>query len=142
MVWNRLNGAPQFTGDRPAVAVEAITLAHPKGRKRWNGGGKRGIYSHCIEQNRGGNNERFHTTQKPLPLMLDLVADFTDPGETILDPFAGSGTTGIACLCLGRKFIGIERDAKYFRLACDRLHAEEHGSTLQAARAGQEPLFR
>lgn len=73
--------------------------------------------------------------------MLALVADFTDPGETILDPFAGSGTTGVACLRLGRKFIGIEKDPTYFALACERLRAEEQGSTLQAARAGQMALL-
>lgn len=71
-----------------------------------------------------------------------LVSLFTDPGETILDPFAGSGTTGVACLRLGRRFIGIERDEKYFKLACDRLRAEEQSSTLQALRAGQESLFK
>jgi site-specific DNA-methyltransferase (adenine-specific) len=73
--------------------------------------------------------------------MLALVADFTDPEETILDPFAGSGTTGVACLRLGRKFIGIEKDPTYFALACERLRAEEQGSTLQAARAGQMALL-
>ena len=73
--------------------------------------------------------------------MLELVELFTDPGESVLDPFAGSGTTGVACLRLGREFIGIERDPKYFALACERLRAEEAGSTLQAARAGQAALF-
>jgi hypothetical protein len=42
--WDRVGSAPQFTGDRPAVACEAITVCHPPGRKQWNGGGKRGIY--------------------------------------------------------------------------------------------------
>jgi site-specific DNA-methyltransferase (adenine-specific) len=83
-----------------------------------------------------------HQTAKPLALMLDLVELFTDAGETILDPFAGSGTTGVACLRLGRTFIGIERDPVYFKLACDRLRAEEQGSTLKASRAGQEALFK
>jgi len=59
----------------------------------------------------------------------------------VLDPFAGSGTTGVACLRLGRRFIGIERDPKYIEVARERLAAEESGSTLQAARAGQVPLF-
>ena len=54
---------------------------------------------------------------------------------------AGSGTTGVAAIRLGRKFIGIERDEKYFQLACDRLRAEENGSTLQEARRGQLPIL-
>lgn len=86
-------------------------------------------------------NEHVHPTQKPIALMLELVSLFTDPDETILDPFTGSGTTGVACLRLGRKFIGIEKDPTYFALACERLRAEEQGSTLQAARAGQLPLL-
>lgn len=140
--WDRVGGAPQFTGDRPAIAVEAITLAHPRGRKRWNGGGKRGIYSVPIVANRNGHRRsRVHTTQKPIDLMLALVADFTDPGETILDPFAGSGTTGVAALRLGRRFVGVERKREYFDLACERLRAEEAGSTLEASLAGQGALF-
>lgn len=82
-----------------------------------------------------------HPVPKPIGWMLWLVGLASRLGETILDPFAGSGTTGVACLRLGRQFIGIEKDEKYFALACDRLRAEENGSTLQAARAGQEALF-
>ncbi len=139
--WVKLNATPQFTGDRPAIGAEAIVIAHPAGRKRWNGGGRHGVWTFAIEINRGGANAREHTTQKPVDLMLALVADFTDPGETILDPFAGSGTTGVAALRLGRQFVGVEKDARYFAIACERLRAEENGSTLQAARAGQIPMF-
>lgn len=140
--WDRIGGAPQFTGDRPAIALEAITLAHRKGRKRWNGGGKRGLYSVPIVANRSGHrNDRIHTTQKPEELMLALVEDFTDPDEIVLDAFAGSGTTGAAALRRGRRFIGIERDETYAGLARERLVAEEQGLSLQAARAGQRPLF-
>lgn len=138
MFWIRRGGAPQFTGDRPACGVEAITLVHPPGRKKWNGGGKAGLYDFPIVP---GGDSRVHTTQKPIPLMLALVADFTDEGDIILDPFAGSGSTGVAALRLGRRFIGIERDPKYAAVARERLAAEASGSTLQAARAGQVPLF-
>lgn len=138
--WVR-TGAPQFTGDRPAVGFEAITLAHPAGRKRWNGGGKHGLYHVPIVQNRGGRTPRIHTTQKPLALMLELVEDFTDPGELVLDPFGGSGSTGIACLRLGRRVILVERDAGHAATARERLEAEERGSTLEAARAGQLGLL-
>jgi DNA modification methylase len=142
MAWVKLGATPQFTGDRPAAGFEAMVLAHPKGRKRWNGGGKQGIYTVPIEANRLGNRgARVHTTQKPLALMLQLVEDFTDPGELVLDAFAGSATTGAACLRLGRRFVGIEKEEKYFELSCERLRAEERGSTLQAQRSGQGALF-
>jgi DNA modification methylase len=73
--------------------------------------------------------------------MIELVELFTDPDEIILDPFAGSGTTGVACLRLGRRFIGIEKDAKYAAIARERLTAESQGLTLRDARAGQQSLF-
>lgn len=71
-----------------------------------------------------GKARELHTTQKPLPLMVELVRQFTDPGDVVLDPFCGSGTTGAACLRTGRKFIGIERDEHYARVARERLEGE------------------
>ena len=121
--WHKLGGAPQFTGDRPAVALEAITLCHRPGRKRWNGGGKQGLYSVPIVVERGDGTVRVHPTQKPIRLMEQLVADFSDPGETVLDPFAGSGTTGVAAATLGRHFVGWELDVNHHRNALDRLGA-------------------
>jgi site-specific DNA-methyltransferase (adenine-specific) len=140
-VWVKLGATPQFTGDRPAPGFEAITIAHPKGKKRWNGGGTNAVWTHAIELNRGGGNERLHTTQKPLPLLLELVSLFSDPGETILDPYAGSGTTGVAALRLGRRFLGAEKDVAYAQTASERLTAEEQGQSLHAARAGQMSLL-
>lgn len=125
--WVKLNATPQFTGDRPGVGYEAITIAHQPGRKRWNGGGSQAVWTHAIEMNRGGANPRLHTTQKPLPLMTELVRDFTDEGETILDPFAGSGTTLVAAKLNGRKAIGIEREEKYCAIAAKRLRETEPG---------------
>lgn len=55
-----------------------------------------------------------HPTQKPVELMAALVSLFSRAGDTVLDPFAGSGSTGEACVSLGRRFLGIERDGKYF----------------------------
>lgn len=126
MAWQKLGGAPQFTGDRPAVAFEAIVVAHRPGKKRWNGGGKAGWYAvpTAIDRDRTGLDERVHTTQKPVALMEDLIRDFSDPGETILDPFAGSGTTGVAALRLGRRFMGFEKDPAYFDMAVKRLAGE------------------
>jgi site-specific DNA-methyltransferase (adenine-specific)/modification methylase len=63
---------------------------------------------------------RHHPTQKPLELMLWCVEQAGNP-KTILDPFMGSGTTGVAAIQLGRSFIGIEREPKYFEIACKRI---------------------
>ena len=62
-----------------------------------------------------------HPTAKPLELMEWLVATYTDPGDLVLDPYMGGCSTGAACLRLGRQFVGIEQDARYFQMATDRL---------------------
>ena len=62
-----------------------------------------------------------HPTQKPVELMKWCIEQLPPDAETILDPFAGSGTTGVACAKLGRKFIGIELDPGYFDIACKRI---------------------
>lgn len=146
-IWVKEGCAPQFTGDRPAVAAEAIVIGHAPGKKRWNSGGKRGLWSHPIlgggAHNSGPNrkSERVHTAQKPLPLMLELIEDFTDPDDLILDPFCGSGTTLVAAIRLGRRSIGIEMNHEFASVAAERCRAEERGLSLSAARSGQEPLF-
>ena len=66
------------------------------------------------------SGERVHPTQKPLNLMRWCI-DVAGKPETILDPFMGSGTTGVAAVQMGRKFIGIEREPKYFEIACKRI---------------------
>lgn len=140
--WVKLGATPQFTGDRPAAGSEAIVIAHQPGRKRWNGGGSHAVWTHPIVLDRAGEGGvRLHTTQKPLPLMLELVSLFTDPDDLVLDPFAGSGTTGVACLRLGRRFIGIEKNEAYAKVARERLEAETQGSSLRAYRAGQLAMF-
>ena len=62
-----------------------------------------------------------HPSQKPIKLMKKLLLDFTQPGDTILDPFMGSGTTGVACVQTGRNFIGIEIDERYYAIAQRRI---------------------
>jgi len=64
---------------------------------------------------------RVHPTQKPLDLMRWCIDKCKPDPQTILDPFMGSGTTGVAAIQLGRKFIGIEREPKYFDIACKRI---------------------
>jgi site-specific DNA-methyltransferase (adenine-specific) len=84
-----------------------------------------------------------HPTEKPLTLLRALVEQFSNPGERVLDPFMGSGTTGAACLEQQRRFIGIEKDPRHFAAACARLEAVDRQGQLFAVpqRVRQEPLF-
>lgn len=115
-IWRKRDGAPQFTGDRPGTGWEAVAICHRPGRKKWNGGGKHAVWDHTKGENSSG-----HPTGKPIGLFSDFIHDFTDMGETVLDPFMGSGTTLVACAKLGRKGIGIELEPKYFDIACRRV---------------------
>jgi DNA modification methylase len=74
-------------------------------------------------------NGRKHPHQKPVWLMARLIEKLPD-ASVIFDPFMGSGTTGVACLRLHRNFIGIERDATYYKTACDRIAHELDGALL------------
>lgn len=67
------------------------------------------------------SNNRNHPTEKPMGLFEYLIGKITDKEATVLDPFMGSGTTGVAAVKLGRKFIGIEIEPKYFDIACKRI---------------------
>lgn len=65
--------------------------------------------------------QQVHPTQKPVPLLEWLVKTYTNEGDLVLDPFVGSGSTGLACKNLNREFVGVEKDETYFRLAGERL---------------------
>ena len=106
LVWDKLNGDNDF-----ADCELAWTNWHKAVRRlqwRWNG---------MIRQ---GNEERYHPTQKPLEVMK-WVIELCPKSDTILDPFMGSGTTGVAAIQMGKKFIGIEREQQYFDIACKRI---------------------
>jgi DNA modification methylase len=120
MVWAKPNGQPQLTGDRPGVGFEAIMAAHVHGKSRWNGGGRRGWFEHAVDAN-FSRTPRYHETQKPEPLMREIVSLFTDAGEVVLDPFMGSGTTLVECKRFGRMAIGVELEERHCESAAKRL---------------------
>tara|TARA_Y100001963_G_C6585646_1_gene355540 strand:+ start:1 stop:726 length:726 start_codon:yes stop_codon:yes gene_type:complete len=86
---------------------------------------KRGKYPESVQRfNSYSNNKRFHSTQKPIPLMEYLIKTYTNERETVLDFTMGSGSTGVACCNTNRDFIGIELDKEYFKIAQDRIKNE------------------
>lgn len=116
----RTNPRPQMLGDRPAPGVDHLVIAHGRGEAlRWNGGGRPGRWeSPAARWDPGG---QVHPCQKPLRLVRRLIEDFADRGDLICDPFAGSGTTAVACKELGRDFLGWELEPEYHASAVERI---------------------
>jgi site-specific DNA-methyltransferase (adenine-specific) len=133
--WTKADPAPQFSGDRPATGWEMVLILHREGRKHWNGGGKPATWHTKIVKNDG-----VHPSQKPLDLVCEFVSLFSDRDETVLDPFMGSGTTGVAAVKLGRKFIGIEIEPKYFDIACRRIANEASQSRMVFEEEKPKPI--
>jgi len=95
--------------------------------KKISGGGQTDRYPTNILRFKVVNNDnskkdKHHPTQKPVALMEYLIKTYTNEDETVLDFTCGSGSTGVACVNTNRKFIGIERDAKYFEIAKKRIN--------------------
>jgi DNA modification methylase len=134
-IWYKSNSMGQLTRDRPATAYEGIGIlhgtqgdSHPK--KRWNGRGSYGIWR-C--NGTRGKKDR-HPTEKPLALCLKLVALFSERGETVFDPFCGSGAIGVACAMLGRNYIGLDNDREWVEKASARVARVKDDVTDEEAR--------
>lgn len=93
--------SPQQSGDRPPQGAEALVLAHGPGKMTWRGPGN---LTHLNHKALRGDDK--HPTEKPLDQALDLISWFTDPGDLVYDPTCGSGTFGVACVLLGRHYVG------------------------------------
>ena len=82
--------------------------------------------------------QKSHPTQKPIALM-EWCLGFLPKADVILDPFMGSGTTGVGCINLGKEFIGIEKDPQYFEIACKRISdAEKQGSFFKKTKKPEQ----
>ena len=108
LIWDKKNGATDFADCE--MAWTNLPKAVRKFEYLWNG---------CMRAER--HIPRVHPTQKPQGVMEWCIEHLPDTAQTVLDPFMGSGTTGVACAKLGRKFIGIELNEKYFDIACERI---------------------
>lgn len=128
LVWDKENG------DNSYADCELAWTNWPKAvrRIRWQWHGYLRV----------GKEERVHPTQKPLQVMCWAI-DHCPASDTILDPFMGSGTTGVAAIQRGKSFIGIEREPKYFDIACRRIEqAQAQGQLIphEPPKAEQLPL--
>jgi site-specific DNA-methyltransferase (adenine-specific) len=116
-VWDKLGGGKPF-GD--SFSDAEFVWHNQKAASRIFRYMWKGI---CVEG--GTAPKRIHPSQKPVPLMAWLMDLAKVPlGATVLDPYMGSGTTAIACIRTGRKFVGIEKDEKHFEAACERVTNE------------------
>lgn len=117
LVWDKINGENDFADCE--LAWTNLPKAVRRIRFLWNG---------MLRAN--GEQRGDHPTQKPIGVMKWCIGHLPEPNETILDPFMGSGTTGVAAVQMGRKFIGIEREPKYFDIACKRIEDAQRQGDL------------
>ena len=113
LVWDKDNGGNDFADCE--LAWTSFKTAVRKFKWRWNG---------MLQEDMRHKEERIHPTQKPVPLFVWILERYSKPGDLVLDPFLGSGTTAIACLRTGRHFIGIEKHEPYFIMAQERIDKE------------------
>jgi len=122
LVWIKTNPLPSVPKKRYRHSVEfAVYACKGKRIKYFADRKQQEILSHWIYPIVGGKVRTIHPTQKPLEITTDWIINSTKEGDTILDPFMGSGTTGVACVQTGRNFIGIEIDERYFAIAQRRI---------------------
>ena len=82
------------------------------------------IFTYVVGKMKADQEAKGHSAPFPLKLATDHIISWSNEGDTILDPFMGSGTTGVACLNTNRNFIGIELDKEYFKLAQNRINPQ------------------
>jgi len=115
LIWHKTNAAP-FANGVWRGDIEYVVHARGKGAV---------FVGNAVEKKKVSEfplvQDSAHPTVKPLELIGKYVRICSAPGQTVLDPFMGSGTTGVACVKAGRSFIGIERDPGYFDIACRRI---------------------
>ena len=113
----KTNGSPRFAADGPASVTEWILIARPRKRPKVMKS-RRGWYQCAAANHEKGRRTAGH---KPALLLQQIVADYSEPGDLIVDPFAGTATVGAAAIAGGRRYIGCEVDAQAHALARERL---------------------
>lgn len=122
VIWRKSNPMPR-NRDRRYISNCELASWYVKKNAKWTFNRQDDKYQQMVFDfpTEGNNSGRFHPTQKSLRLMEEIIKIHTNEGDVVLDPFMGSGTTGVACKKLGRRFIGIEADETYFEKASTRI---------------------
>ena len=119
MVWHKTNPVPFNHKYKPINAWEAMVVGKRPGTQ-FNGHVVHNVFT-CKSPS---PQQRIHPTQKPLPLVSEFVTLFSNQGDKVLDPFAGSATTVIAAMNQGRDVLAFEKSPEIYNAACDRIKAE------------------
>ena len=116
IVWEKTNPSP-MNGEHIWLSGVELCAYGKKAGATYNG-----FCNNTVIKTMGGSS-KIHPTEKPVRIMSEFIIKSSNKNDTIFDPFMGSGTTGVACMQLGRKFIGCELDAGYFAIAEKRIKA-------------------
>lgn len=119
VTWNKPNPCPLVNGNY-LPDTEYIVHAWSRGGLHGSLADRRRFIVHPL----GDKEDGSHPNEKPVAVVSKMVRLSSAVGWTVLDPFMGSGTTGVACIRTGRRFIGIEIDPRHFKTACDRIQRE------------------
>lgn len=116
IVWDKISGAGNFYAyTHEFIIYGTMCNKNKKGTNVWR---EKSFASGA----KSTNGNKVHPTQKPIELMEKIIINSSKDGGVVLDPFMGSGSTGVACINTGRKFIGMELDEKYFEIAKQRIN--------------------
>lgn len=123
IIWEKTNPMPR-NRDRRYISNCEMGSWYVMKKAKWTFNRQDEKYQKMIfryPSESGGGFKRYHPTQKNLEMIKEIISIHTNEGDVVLDPFMGSGTTGLACKELGRNFIGIEIDKHYFEIAKERI---------------------
>jgi site-specific DNA-methyltransferase (adenine-specific) len=132
IVWHKGGGGMGDLKHTLATDYEVAIVGH-KGRCRLRGKREGSVW----RVDKVAPGKMVHPTEKPVELLEKLVCKFTDADAVVLDAFSGSGSTGVACINTGRRFIGMEQDVGYFVTAANRIEEAHHGRQDQGLLQGQ-----
>ena len=138
-IWEKTNPMPRNADRRYVVNIEMGSWWTTG--SDWTFNRQSASYDGCVMRypsESGGGYTRYHPTQKNVNMMKELILRHSNEGDTVLDPYMGSGSTGVACVSTNRRFIGVELDETYYGIAKQRIAAAEQGASLKLSKSAEK----